>query len=216
MANHDDTEQRAQRQEEIDRITAEYADAFRAGRAPKIEDFVQRYPEYAAELLAFAVDFRTIGFDLPDPDAVPDAQPSPAAQQVLARIRADIPVGPLSAIEALVKQGDTMGLSPLALAEAVGLSPDLLGKLEAHAIAAATIPRALVQRLAQTLLVAPETIAAFLGTMHPAQAGAFFYAEQAPAQQQESFLDAVRASALSAERQREWTEIVAAERGGTP
>ena len=45
--------QERQRQYKIDTITAQYADAYRSGRAPRIEEYVHRYPDYARELLEF-------------------------------------------------------------------------------------------------------------------------------------------------------------------
>jgi Helix-turn-helix domain len=220
VANNDET-QRAQRrsqrerQYEIDRITDQYVVEFRAGRSPRIEDYVQRYPQYTRELLEFALYFHTVGFDAPEPDEGPAAALSPASQKVLARIREQRPAAAPPPIEGLVKQGIAVGYTPRKLAEAVGLTPDLLAKLEARAIAVATIPPTLVRRLADTLKVAPEAVAAFFGAAQPGQAGAFYYADQPPAQQQESFLDAVQASALSPERKREWADIVSADAGKT-
>lgn len=91
---------------------------------------------------------------------------------------------------------------------------DLLAKLEAHAIAATTIPRTLIGRLADTLKVAPDVIAAYLAAAGPAQAGAFYYADQPPTRQQESFLDAVQASTLSPERKREWADVMRRDSAG--
>ncbi len=86
---------------------------------------------------------------------------------------------------------------------------------EARAIAVATIPPTLVRRLADTLNVTPEAVASYLGAARPGDAGAFYYADQPPTQQQEPFLDAVQASALSPERKREWAEIVSEDAGRT-
>lgn len=207
-----------ERQYEIDSITAQYADAYRSGRAPRIEAYVQRYPQYSNELLEFAVYFHTIGFDTEALDAPPDAVLSPAAQRAALQIQERRPtsVSPVAPpIEGLVKQGAIAGYSARKLAEAVGLTTDVLGKLEARAIAVASIPPTLVRRLAGTLHVVPEAIAAYLGASQSGQASAFYYADQPPTQQQESFLDAVEASALSPERKHEWATIVKedAERG---
>ncbi len=212
-------ERRRQRERryEIDRITAEYADEWRAGRSPRVEDYVGRYPNYATEISEFALYFHSIAFDLPEPDAVPAAQLSPAATNALAQIglaRAAAPAAP-TPIEGLVKQGAAVGFTPRKLAEAVRLSTDLLGKLEARAIDVATIPPTLVRRLAETLNVTTEAVAAYLGAAGPAQAGAFFYADQAPAQRQEAFLDAVQGSTLGPELKREWSEIVTRDREGS-
>ncbi|HEY7848651.1 MAG TPA: hypothetical protein VIC27_01240 [Ktedonobacterales bacterium] len=208
-----------ERQYEIDRLTAQYADEYRAGRVPRIEDYVQRHPDFIAELLEFAVYFHTIGAETEAPgDAA--SQLSTAAQQALTQIRqrraatsaapADVASAPVSAaapLDGLAKQGMRAGYSPRALAEAVGLTTNLLGKLEARAIAAASIPPTLVRRLAATLTVAPESVASYLGLSPTPQVGAFYYADQPPTQQQEAFLDAVQGSALSPERKREWVEI---------
>lgn len=209
-----------ERQYEIDSITAQYADDFRSGRAPRMEAYLQRYPQYESELLEFAIYFHTIGFDADVPDASPAPALSAAAQRAMMRIRelnlstATAPAAP--SIEGLVKQGVKAGYPARKLAEAVGLTIDLLGKLEARVIAVATIPPTLVKRLADTLQVVPEAVSAYLGAARPGQAGAFYYADQPPSQQQESFLDAVQASALPPERKQEWAAIVKddAERGG--
>lgn len=221
MANTDDTRRaRARRQRErqyqIDRITARYEEEYRAGRSPQLDEYLRQYPEYAAEIIEFTLYFHAHAAQLPEPDAVPAAAPSPAAQRALARIHEQAaPSAPIvTPITGLIQQGIASGFMPPQLANAVGLSPDLLAKLEAHAIAAATIPRTLVQRLATTLNVAPEAIAAYLSGATATQAGgAFYYAEKAPTQHQESFLDAVQSSTLSSERKQEWAEITRQETG---
>ena len=212
MADPRDEQRAAQRRAlereyAIDVITAEYADQVRAGHNPRIEDYVRRYPDYAAELLDFAVYFHAIGIHTELADGPPDATLSPAAQQAQAHIRERAP------LRGLVVRGREVGYQPPQLAAAVGLTLALLAKLEARAIAVATIPPTLVRRLADTLRVAPEAVAAFLGATGPGAAGAFFYADTPPAQQQEPFLDAVRGSELPLEHQREWAEIVRADAG---
>jgi hypothetical protein len=210
-----------ERQFEIDRITFEYASAFRSGRAPRIEDYVRRYPQFTGELLEFAIYFHTVALDsepLEEPD---ELTLSPAAEKALARIHEQLATYAPSpspsaqaasqatpAIEGLVQRGIQLQLTPPQLAEAVGLTTALIARLEARAIAAASIPRALIERLAATLQTAPEAIAAYL---RGGQAAGFYLAEQPPAQQQESFLDAVRSSTLAPERKSEWAAIVGAE-----
>ena len=53
----------------------------------------------------------------------------------MARIRALSAAPAPATIASLVKQGILVGYAPPQLAEAVGLTPDLLGRLEARAIA---------------------------------------------------------------------------------
>jgi hypothetical protein len=209
---HDLLSQR-ERQFEIDRITFQYVTEYRAGRAPRIEDYVRQYPEYAGELLEYALYFHTTGVDsepLTEPD---ELQISPAAEKALARIREQrAAYAPTSAgISSLVQHGIQLNIAPPRLAETLGISSDLLGKLEARAIIAASIPRTLLQRLAETLKTTPEAILAYLRGAEASQSPGFFYADQPPEQQQETFLDAVQTSALSPERKREWAEIVNAD-----
>lgn len=205
------------RQYTLDRITAQYADEYHAGHAPRLEDYMRRYPEYAVELTDFVFYFHSVSLNLPEPDIVPSEALSPAAEAVLARIResaATYTAAPVAPIESLVKQGRAAGYAPRPLAAALRLSPDMLGKLDAKAIAANSIPRTLIDRLAQTLATAPEAIAVYLGLTAPAGASQFFYSEQAPAQRQESFIDAVHASSLDEAAKHEWDEVVAREQQG--
>jgi hypothetical protein len=205
------TRQQRERQYEIDQITAQYADDYRGGRAPRMEEYVQRYPHYARELLEFAVYFHTVGFDAAEPDEVPAAGLSPAAHRALAQIRMRRASASSQPLEGLVKRGATIGYSPRKLADAVGLTTDLLAKLEARVIAGATIPLTLVRRFADALKVAPDVVAAYLGAARPSQGGAFYYSDQPPTQQQEPFLDAVQTSALSTEQKHKWADIVKAD-----
>ena len=208
------------RQYEIDCITFRYTEEFRQGRRPRIEDYVQRYPQYASELLDFAVYFHTIGFEVESLEEPAELTLSPAAEKALARIRersaayapdatsAGAPATSATPITSLSARGMDLKLAPPQLAEAVGLTFDVLAKIEARAITVSSIPRTLVQRLAAALKTAPEAIAAYISGAPAGQAGGFYYADQAPSQQQESFLDAVQASALNPDQKREWADIV--------
>jgi hypothetical protein len=211
---HDDQRDR-ERQYEIDRITFQYATEFRSGRTPRIEEYVKRYPEYTGELLEYALYFHTIGFDSEPLEEPAELSLSPAGEKAMAWVREQVTAAKSApaAIQSLAQVGIQAGYTPPRLAEAVGLTSALLQRLEAHAISAASIPRALIQRLADVLKTAPEAIAAYLNT---SPAGGFYMAEQQPDQQQESFLDAVETSALSPERKREWAEIVNAETKSGP
>lgn len=209
---HDDQRDR-ERQYEIDRITFQYATEFRSGRNPHIEEYIQRNPEYANELLEYALYFHAFGFDSEPLEEPAELSLSPAAEKAMAWIREQRERPAPVAIQSLVQLGLDAKYSPPQLAAAVGLTVDLLGKLQAHAIAAATIPRTLIQRFADVLQTAPEAIAAYLSA---SPAGGFYMADQQPDQQQESFLDAVEASALSPEGKREWAEIMNAEATDSP
>ena len=202
-----------ERQYEIDVITAQYADEVRAGRAPRIEDYAQRFPQYAAELLDFAVYYHTIGIHTEALDGEPDAEPYSVTERALALIRERRGGAGYAALRGIKARGQEIGYQPPQLAEAVGLTAPVLDKLEARSIAAATIPPALIQRLAKALQLAPDAVAALLRAPGAPAAGPTHPAGQPSVPRQESFLDAVQSSALPPERKQEWAEIVRAEVG---
>ena len=207
---HERERARRQRQYEVDRITARYEDEYRAGKSPRLEDYLRRYPDFARELKEFYLYFHSIAVELPELDAVPAAELSMAGEQALAQI--SLPMASPDTehlLTSLVESGLAAGYAPPKLAEMLGISRDILAKLEAHAIAASSIPRSFIERAADTLRVAPETVTTYFHGAKPTQSGAFFYADQAPAQEQESFLEAIQTSPrLTADQKREWAEIV--------
>jgi hypothetical protein len=209
-----------ERQYELDAITLEYAIAWDEGQSPRVEDYAARYPAFAREIAAFALYYATIGH--PHGSDAPEPEPAlaPAAERALGRIAASItPVGaapaPAGRLDGLMRQGARVGYPAPQLAKRVGLSPDVLAKLEAHRIEAATVPEALVRRLAATLHVTPTAVSAFLS--HPgARRGTTSSQASAPRQQREPFLEAVRASALTPQQKDEWAKIAAGEAPTAP
>jgi hypothetical protein len=219
MANSNQPSQsnaRNQREDELDRITARYVEEFQAGKAPRVADYIQRYPQYADELMEFVLYFHAIAADLPEPDALPAPQFTPAASAARARLREQGGSESVEPVSGLFSQGLAAGYPPPQLAKTIGLSWDVLAKLEARAITATSIPGTLIQRLADTLKVAPAAISAYLQESAQAQSGAFFYADTPPEQQQETFLIAIQSSSqLTQEQKREWTDIVEQELPGS-
>lgn len=191
----------------IERITARYINEYRAGLAPRAYAYIRQYPQYARELADFFLYFHAVAVDVPDPDPAPMSPMPSAAVAALARYRGRY--AQEYALAGLARRGLEVGVAPPTLAEKVGLSLDLFARLEARAIAAASIPHTLIRRFAEVLRVAPEAIASYLtGAQGGQPASAFFYAEAAPQTGQDSFLDAVRASDLPPAEQREWERIV--------
>lgn len=81
------------RQYDLDRITFQYVQDYRAGRPANLRTYVQRYPEFAQELRDFALYFHSLGDTLPEPDLVPVSELSEAARAALARIHAGAHTG---------------------------------------------------------------------------------------------------------------------------
>ncbi|HEV2235422.1 MAG TPA: hypothetical protein VGR57_02065 [Ktedonobacterales bacterium] len=211
-----------ERQYELDAITMEYALAWDEGRSPRVDEFARRYPRFAREIAEFALYYATIGQnDGEVPPAEPDLTPAAASalSQIAARFAPPAKTPPTTApapLDGLTRQGQRLGVPAPQLARRVGLSPDVLAKLESHAIKARTVPEALVQRLAQTLNVTPKAVSAYLS-------GSLAGPEPAPPRagrprgpRQESFLEAVHASALTPREKAEWIRIAAGEAPDTP
>lgn len=210
-SNHQDAQARRQRHYELQRILARYQHEYHTGKSPRLEAYIQQYPQFEAELIDFGLYFHTIATDLPEPGAAPAATLSPAAEKALAQMSAQL----TPPIPGLFQQGLAAGYAPPELADALGISWDILAKLEARAISVTSIPRTLIQRVAETLSVLPGSISTYLRGATAAQAGAFYYADQPPIQQQETFLEAIQASPeLSPEQKGEWAKIVEQEVSG--
>ena len=196
------------REDLLDQVTGQYQADQEAGKEPLVRDYIQRYPDLAKEIAEFALFYHTIGAHLPEPDFSQAPPLSAIAQQALERARAASASPQLSS---LIKAGTAAGMTPPALASTVGITPDVLAKLESRMIRPESVSRTLVQRFADTLKVSADAVAAFLAGS-ASGAPAFFYSNTAPTQQpQEDFLHAIDASGLPPEAKREWHEIVTTE-----
>jgi hypothetical protein len=218
--------QARERQYQLDAITLEYALAWDEGQSPRVDDFARRYPKFAREIAEFALYYATIGHG--DDPAVGAAALDliPAAAHALSQIaagsapaaaaprRATPPAA--AALDGLMRQGMRLGYPAPKLARRVGLSPDVLAKLETHAIKARTVPESLVLRLAQTLNVTPKAVSGFLSGPPAGSEPAPPRAGGPRRPRQESFLEAVRASALTPRKKAEWARIAEGEAPGTP
>lgn len=202
------------RQFEIDRLCAEYADAVEAGRGPDPKVFLAAHPDYQVELSTYIVTYHLLLADLPQPDETPEPARSPAFDRALAAIHASEAAQSTGAagLASLAERSFDVGIDPESLAERVGVSSSFIARLDAHAIAAATIPATLFRRLASALDVQVEAVRTLLTTPDAGgqPGGAFYYADQQPATAQDDFLTAIEASDdLDEERKAEWRALVA-------
>ncbi|HEX9038087.1 MAG TPA: hypothetical protein VF808_13970 [Ktedonobacterales bacterium] len=200
--------ERRARQFEIDRITARYAQEAESGRNPDPKVYLSQYPQYATELADFIATYHLALADLPAPDETPAVELSPAFARALAAIPTTEGGPSPVALVGLEDRAFDVGSTPEVVAQKVGLSQRLLARLDAHAIAAATIPRELFRRLAEALDVSEQAVMAHLGAS-PRVGGAFFDADQAPTGAQEDFLSAIEASDLNPQRKAEWRALSA-------
>jgi hypothetical protein len=222
--NHD-PQSEAERQFEIDRICAEYADEVESGFKPDADAYLKRYPAYAAEIAEFIISYHLMYEHMPEPDAAVTAAFEPAFERALDMIRAEVEqrvadqavapaVAPQASLIGLADRAFDVGLDPERLAERAHISPSLIDQLDAHAIAASTIPRELFRRLAEMLDVSLEAVSGFLGASAQT-GGAFYHASEAPSTKQDEFLAVIEASDdLDPAFKAEWRKISASEQNG--
>lgn len=209
----------------LQEITAQYVTAYDRGERPSIEDYMRRYPAYASDLLDFAVFYHGYVADLPISSAQREPQLDEYASAAMAKIRgleaqtpvpaiaepAAVPYGspgrPVPQIKGIVAEGISRRIAPAKLAAMVRVTPDVLAKLDARAIAVASIPSAFLRELARVLEVPVGSIQAYLSGTASTQAR-FYFSETAPTQGQESFLQAIDESALPFEQKLAWREDV--------
>jgi len=175
-----------------------FLDALDRGERP--DTWLQRYPQYAAALVDLA-QARDLEAALPPPSAA-----AVAAVAAIARRTLGATTGPALSLSERARQA---GLSIRDLASRVGLTSDILFKIDRRVVRPETVPGALVRDLAAALDCTATALRAGL-TGGPVTAGALYHAKQAPQVGQQTFAEAVAASVAlpPADRQR-WLEAAA-------
>jgi hypothetical protein len=158
---------------EVLALAEQFAAELRAGRQPRLSAYLERYPQYAAQLTDFVAELLA-----DEPEAAPRSAPTSLApgtvraldilfapeatdeQAHLARV-AEQPAT-YSAGRGLLAAAHAKGISTDALAAATDLSPQLLSLLDTKALAGAEVPPALVARLGGALGLPPTQIKGLL------------------------------------------------------
>lgn len=224
----------------LQRITTQYIDAYDRGEQPSLDDYIRRYPAYAADLLDFGLFYHGFVADVPvastpsapylDPaasaalqqiHAMEEAKETPVPRAAAARaahfspdqVSSLAPVGgEVRPIKGILAEAAARKLSTRKLAAMVDVTSEVLAKLDARAIEVTSIPSAFLRRLAENLNVPAGSIHAYLsGIGGPATSAQFYFAESAPEQKQESFLQAIDESALTEREKRHWREVAESE-----
>ncbi|HUS14994.1 MAG TPA: hypothetical protein VM536_08270 [Chloroflexia bacterium] len=177
-----------------------FLDALERGERP--DGWLQRYPQHAAALLDLA-QARDLEAAAPQPSAAEVAAIATIARRTLATAQGT-PVLTLS------ERARQAGLSLRELAGRVGISSDVLVKIDRCVVRPETVPAALLRELAALLDCTAAAVRAGLGGAGPVTAGAYYHAAQAPQVSQQTFAEAVAASvALDPEARARWLALAA-------
>lgn len=195
-----------EREEFVQRITARYVEEVRTGLRPNVSDYLVRYPEYADEIADFIAYFHAFEGDLPyETHSMPvlSGQFQGAIDTAWERVLPSLGQ-PTSTITSLLGTAAKRHLTVSQLAERLGLSKDILLKLEQHTIIATTIPGELITLLAKVLQEPSSAVQAFFGisqrqqTLQLAEAQAMYQVNG----QAQSFQESIEESEQLSEEQR--------------
>ncbi|MCP3961767.1 MAG: hypothetical protein GY719_28325 [bacterium] len=169
-----------------------------------LEDFVGRYPQFAAELTDFAVEW--VLQETLEEEEPADAADASAVPEAMAHFRETLRE---TLAERQASTADPFAdRSPAELARIAGaLSIDktILAKLRDRKIVAETVPDTLLEGLCGELAIQPQVMAAHLAAPARLHAGVSFKAAAPPRSgPKETFAEAVRRSTLAAEDKSRW------------
>jgi hypothetical protein len=209
-----------EQEEAVQRITARYVAELRAGLYPHLSDYVSRYPHYADAITDFVTYYHAIEATIPE--ELDSMSPLSQATRVALdegwkRLLRSESVGN-NTLDSLQEAANNAGKSFSQLAVEIGLSMDILRKLEQHMIDAATIPYQVCHRLASALQQPLAAVVRYLGFAAPeqltqgiAEAPVSYRVDEQPeaAIQTQSFQEAVEQSThLSNEQKVAWRSIL--------
>ncbi|HLZ80658.1 MAG TPA: hypothetical protein VKP04_03440 [Ktedonobacteraceae bacterium] len=208
-----------EQEEFVQRITARYVEEARSGQRPFIGDYLARYPQYADEIADFVAYYHAFEVDLPDETRiipVLSGQFRGAVDTAWERVVAT-EIQTSSTFTSLLGAAGKRQFTVFQLAERLGLSDDILAKLERRAINATTIPGELIRLLADVLQEPSSVVQAFFGisqsyqkhqafqALHVAEAQAVYQANG----NEQSFREVIEESVLlSEERRHAWIAIM--------
>ncbi len=212
-----------EQEEALQRITARYVAELRAGHYPRLSEYLSRYPQYADAITDFVTYYHAAEANIPEEGYIisPLSQTTRAAlDEAWERLLRSEGTGN-NTLDSLQKAANSAGKTFSQLAVEIGLSRDILRKLEQHLIDAATIPYEVYHRLASALQLPLVVVERYLGLAKPgqltrgiAEAPASYHVNKQPktSLQIQSFQEAVEQSAnLSNEQKVAWRSILVKE-----
>lgn len=204
-------DERKEMSDEVRRLTLAYVEGHERGHGPTLEELVRDYPQYAVELIDFAIQHHVVeeaGLDeavqaeVERDDLVPE-------RRLLAEAfaQAQYPATLTSLIARARQRGyETVDL----LAAELDLGTDIVAKLDRRMLT--KLPGRLLDRLVQVLAVSLQQLQSFFARPATA-AGVLYYSGQAPeGARQQTFAEAIRSSQkMTREQKALWLATVGEE-----
>lgn len=198
-----------------DALFAAWNEDRQAGKPRPLREWVNRYPQYAPSLIAWAADMPLLECALESaaPDRNAEARTLAVGRQALAEMRAyyfaaRTEAQPAPAIDNLLQAAKTHGLTAGKLAARLNVGLPLVAKLNQRLVRLATIPESLLQGLADELHTGVEQVRAYLARPATLAASAQYKADSVPqVSAPEDFADAIRACTdMTNDRKQFWLE----------
>ena len=175
-----------------------------------LRQMIEKYPQFAAPLTDFAAA-RALANYAPEPEisAEDAARYQKMGLESLRRVLSESATAKQTALQSLTDAAKAKGLNRPKFASALGLSVSLVQYLEKRRLDFASIPKAVITKIAQVLETGEELVATYLNQSPVATENASFKANDRPEElKPKSFAEAVREDqTLSMEEKRKLLEI---------
>lgn len=175
-----------------------------------LRQMIEKYPQFAAPLMDFAAA-RALAKYAPEPEmpAEDAARYQKMGLENLRRVLSESAAAKQTALQSLTDAAKAKGLNRSKFASALGLSVSLVQYLEKRRLDFASIPKAVIAKVAQVLETGEELVANYLNQPPVATANASFKANERPEElKPKSFAEAVREDQqLSAEEKKRLLEM---------
>ena len=206
-----------EQEEAILRITAQYVDEVCAGQEPKVSDYLARYPQFAGEIADFVAYYHTVEAGLPGETAIASPLAGDLRIAMNSARKRVLQAETQSTLTTLLVTLHKQRLTLSQLADKVGLSEDIVAKLEQRRIKASSIPGEIYKRLAEALQQPVRAIEAYFEPLtgqasyrqQVAEAHAGYQVNDLSGASIQSFREALEESAqLPKEQRQAWYDML--------
>lgn len=193
----------------LDEVLDAYRSASKTPNRDVLSEWIQRFPEYATELIDFTIawsetELLPASFNTGLEEDAFVAIGMRMAREAFDAKASEHPETKLP-IQSILDEGRKQGISPDQLSEQLKLSIPLIRKFDLRNILYSTIPLGLIESLAQSIKRSVRDVARYLSVKPVIPETVRFKSSKAPkVAEQKSFFDEVRRDPLLEEEQRKY------------